>query len=96
MSAGWNVHNEEFFNIPWISKLKVRASYGQLGANFIDPYSFLSTAHGPIPAVVGNDNRVLGYVARYAQENLSWEKSISQNYGIELGFLNNALQFTVE
>lgn len=96
VSAGWNVHNEEFFNIPWISKLKVRASYGQLGANFIDPYSFLSTAHGPIPAVVGNDNRVLGYVARYAQENLSWEKSISQNYGIELGFLNNALQFTVE
>lgn len=96
ISAGWNVHNEEFFNVPWLSKLKLRASYGQLGANFIDPYSFLSTAHGPIPAVVGSDNRVLGYVARYAQQNLSWEKSISQNYGVELGFLDNALQFTVE
>lgn len=96
ISAGWNIHNEKFFNIPWISKFKVRASYGQLGANFIDPYSFLSTAHGPIPAVIGNDNRVLGYVARYAQQNLSWEKSISQNYGVELGFLNNSLLFTIE
>ncbi len=96
VSAGWNVHNEEFFRIPWLSKLKVRASYGQLGANFIDPYSFLSTAHGPIPAVFGSDNRVMGYVARYAQENLTWEKAISQNYGVELGFLNNSLQITAE
>lgn len=95
VSAGWNIHNEKFFNIPWMSKLKIRASYGQLGANFIDPYSFVSTAHGPIPAVFGG-NRVLGYVTRYAQENLTWEKAISQNYAVELGFLDNSLQFTVE
>lgn len=33
--------------------MKIRASYGELGANFIDPYSFLSTAYGPIPSVFG-------------------------------------------
>ena len=26
--------------------MKIRASYGELGANFIDSYSFLSTAYG--------------------------------------------------
>lgn len=46
VSVGWNIHEENFFNIEWISKMKIRASYGELGANFIDSYSFLSTAYG--------------------------------------------------
>ncbi|MDF9830862.1 TonB-dependent receptor [Parabacteroides sp. PF5-6] len=100
VSGGWNVHNEEFFNVSWLSKLKIRASYGQLGANFINPYSFLSVAHGPIPAIFGTNqtasNRSMGYVTRFAQENLTWEKTISQNYAIEIGLLNNALQITAE
>ena len=95
VSVGWNVHNEPFYDIPWLSKLKVRASYGQLGANFIDPYSYISVAHGPVPAAFGED-RVYGYVTRYLQEDLSWEKSISSNAAVELGFLNNSLQFSAE
>ena len=35
VSIGWNIHEEEFFNIDWISRMKIRASYGELGANFI-------------------------------------------------------------
>lgn len=95
VSAGWNVHEEEFFDIPWWSKLKIRGSYGELGANFIDPYSFLSLAYGPVPAIF-NNNRVLGYVTRFAQTDLTWETAKSANAAIELGFLNNALTFTAE
>lgn len=95
VSVGWNVHEEKFFRIPWMSKLKIRGSYGELGANFIDPYSFLSLAYGPVPAIMG-DKRVLGYVTRFAQENLTWETAVSANIGLELGFLNNELTFTAD
>ena len=95
VSAGWNVHEESFFKIPWISKLKLRGSYGEMGANFIDPYSFISLAYGPVATILG-DKRQYGYVTRLAQSDLTWEKAISSNFGIELGFLNNALTFTAE
>ncbi len=94
-SAGWNVHEESFFRVPWISKLKLRGSYGEMGANFIDPYSFISLAYGPVPTILG-DKRQFGYVTRLAQSDLTWEKAISSNFGIELGFLDNALTFTAE
>lgn len=94
-SAGWNVHEEPFFKLPWVSKLKVRGSYGEMGANFIDPYSFVSLAYGPVGTILGN-KRQYGYITRLAQSDLSWEKAISSNFGVELGFLNNALTFTAE
>lgn len=101
VSIGWNVHEEAFFNINWISRLKIRASYGELGANFIDPYSFLSTAYGPIPSVfgenqTGQESVINGYVTKFAQENLTWEKSITKNIALEMAFLDNKLSFTVE
>lgn len=101
VSIGWNIHEEEFFNVEWISRMKIRASYGELGANFIDPYSFLSTAYGPIPAVfgesqTGQESVMNGYVTKFAQENLTWEKSISKNIALEMAFLNNQLSFTAE
>jgi TonB-linked SusC/RagA family outer membrane protein len=95
VSAGWNIHQEEFFKVPWISKLKIRASYGELGANFIDPYSFLTLAYGPVPAIF-NNKRQYGYVTRLAQTNLTWETAVSSNFAVELGFLDNALNFTAE
>lgn len=56
--------------------MKIRASYGELGANFIDSYSFLSTAYGPIPSVfgenqIGQSSVMNGYVTKFAQENLT-------------------------
>lgn len=101
VSAGWNIHEEAFFQVDWISQMKIRASYGELGANFIDPYSFLSTAYGPIPSVFGENQlgqgSVLnGYVTKFAQENLTWEKSISKNVALEMAFFDNRVSFTAE
>ena len=95
VSAGWNIHEESFFKVPSVSKLKLRASYGQLGANFIDPYSFLNLAYGPVPTVMGGV-RQYGYVTRLAQGDLKWETAVSSNVGIEAGFFNNSLTFTAE
>ena len=101
VSAGWNVHEEAFFQVDWINKLKVRASYGELGANFIDAYAFLSTAYGPIPSVfgenqTGQENVLNGYVTKFAQEDLTWEKSITKNVALEMTFLDNQVSLTAE
>lgn len=95
VSAGWNMHEEKFFKVPWISKFKIRGGYGELGANFIDPYSFLSLAYGPVPAIFGN-KRTYGSVTRFVQETLTWETAVSSNIGVELGFLDNSLSFTAD
>lgn len=96
ISAGWNIHNESFFDVSWLSKLKFRGSYGELGANFINPYSFLSLAYGPVPAIFGSTRHLNGYLTRLAQSTLTWETSVSYNIGLELGFINNALTITTE
>lgn len=101
-SIGWNIHNENFFPKDGIiSKLKIRGSYGELGANFINSYSYISNAFGPIPAIFGNsqnspDDRSFGVIAQLADSGLKWETSQTKGVGIELGFLNNALNFTAE
>ena len=94
-SVGWNIHSEPWFDTELLSKLKLRASYGELGANFIDPYTFLNLAYGPVPAIFGS-SRQYGYVTRFAQQDLTWETSITSNAAIEVGVLNNMLTFTAE
>lgn len=95
ISAGWNLHQEKFFHLNWMSKLKIRGSWGQLGANFIDPYKFVSLAYGPVPSIF-NGKRMNGYVTRFAQSDLKWETSESTNIGLEAGFLDNSLTFTFD
>lgn len=94
VSAGWNIHREAFFPGGVVSRLKVRGSYGELGANFIEPYLYISQAYGPIPAVFGKlqtspKDRQMGRVTRIAQQGLTWETSVSKDLGLELGFFEN-------
>ncbi|MBT1696096.1 TonB-dependent receptor [Fulvivirgaceae bacterium PWU4] len=35
VSAGWRISGENFFNVPWIDDLKIRANYGSLGNSSI-------------------------------------------------------------
>jgi len=95
VSAGWNIHEEEFFKVPWVHRLKLRASYGEMGANFINPYQFTNLAYGPV-ATIFNNKRQYGYVTRLMQQTLTWEKAISANVGLEVGLFDNALTFTAE
>jgi len=101
-SIGWNIHNEDFFPKEIIiSKLKIRGSYAELGANFINSYSYITNAFGPIPAIFGDnqnapDDRSFGVIAELADANLKWETSVTKGVGIELGFLKNALNFTAD
>jgi len=90
-SAGWIMSEEDFLSSnDLIDFLKVRASWGELGNSNIPNFAFakslsLDEAYsfgGTIAPGVGQSS--LG------NENLSWEKTTSTNFGVNL-VLNNGL-----
>ncbi|MFD1257983.1 TonB-dependent receptor [Mucilaginibacter terrae] len=98
-SAGWNISEEKFMqNLPFISTLKLRTSYGVTGNFSIGNYAYLSQ--------IGRDNYILGsgdgslapgYVPSTAgNENLKWEKNAMLNIGADIGLFNNQFSLQVD
>ena len=87
VSAGWKISDEEFLNdIDWLSNLKLRASWGQVGNQNIEDYAYLELLRaGDIP---GRE--------RFGNPDLKWETSTQKNIGIDVGLLNNKLALNVE
>ena len=99
VSLGWRISRESFYNIDWMNDLKLRASYGVLGSQNIGDYDYMSVI-----------NNYLGYdfvgqgsisangqgVTDIANTDLKWEKKKSTNIGVDMAFLNNRLQASLE
>ena len=97
--AGWRVSEESWFQTaaPFFDNLKLRASYGQVGA---EPYKGGSIAEFQYLSLYGFTTYVIdGQLVRGLNENVlpnptfTWEVQNSTNFGIEMGFLNNRLNF---
>src|SRR5690606_32923909 len=89
MGFGWNISDEPFFKVPaWLSYLKMRVSYGAAGNNRITDNAWeksFSVQTGSI--YMGGDQTVKTPVLRtstiLANEDLTWETTISRNMGID-------------
>lgn len=99
-SAGWNAHNEKWVqeHLPAISKLKLRASYGQLGNQEIPDYAFISIIGNlynyPFGATpVSNPGSTI--VTR-GNPKVKWESSTQADAGIDIGIWNDKLNLTVD
>ncbi|BDD00825.1 SusC/RagA family TonB-linked outer membrane protein (plasmid) [Persicobacter psychrovividus] len=105
ISAGWNVHNESFFNSSIINHFKVRGSWGQVGNEAIGRFNFLSTVGqmdanngGALAYPMGPDGTPINVIVvnRAANPDLKWETSEQSNVGVDLGFLDDKFMFTTE
>ncbi|MFD2726899.1 SusC/RagA family TonB-linked outer membrane protein [Hyunsoonleella rubra] len=97
-SLGWDVTKESFFKVDWINSLKLRASYGETGnnrtGNTLNP--FTSTLGVNQPYVIGNET-VTGITPNnLPNPDILWETQIKQNYGFNLGLLNDQIQIGVD
>jgi TonB-linked SusC/RagA family outer membrane protein len=94
LSAGWNMAREKFFenlNLSWINTLKLRASYGATGNNSIS-----NTAAYPTLSAVSYAG-LAGYNANsLGNLNLGWEKTHSTDVAVDLGLLQNRIQFSFD
>jgi TonB-dependent starch-binding outer membrane protein SusC len=99
-SAGWNAHNEKWVqdHLPAISKLKLRASYGQLGNQEIPDYGFVSIIgnlynypFGQTP--VSNPGST---ISTLGNPGVKWESSTQGDAGIDLGIWKDKLNLTID
>jgi TonB-dependent starch-binding outer membrane protein SusC len=85
VSAAWRVSQEKFFQVPWISDLKLRLETGitgnQGGGGIYSPLSTGATPSGT------------GFLpSRYSNPGLKWEETNTNNIGINVSFLKNRIQ----
>jgi TonB-linked SusC/RagA family outer membrane protein len=97
ISAGWRISEENFIqeNLSFINELKIKASWGKLGNDRVDPFQYLSTYNMEDGPMFGIDpRREKGFtIARLANPSITWEKVDTKNIGFESIFLNHTLSF---
>ncbi|MFN7115761.1 MAG: SusC/RagA family TonB-linked outer membrane protein [Saprospiraceae bacterium] len=97
-SVAWRISQEPFFKSTWLSDLKVRASYGELGnSEFLSPWQY-NYRINPFPrAVFGNDEEQLGATnTQLANPDLRWETKKTTNFGLDAAFFNSQLSLSAE
>ncbi|MGI8634675.1 MAG: SusC/RagA family TonB-linked outer membrane protein, partial [Segetibacter sp.] len=95
-ALAWKLSEEDFVkNIPAISNLKVRTSYGVTGNSEITPYQSLAGLGNY--SLIFNNARAIGLgVNRLANPDLKWEKTFQVDAGIELGLFQNRISLEAD
>ncbi|KAA0992231.1 SusC/RagA family TonB-linked outer membrane protein [Dyadobacter aurulentus] len=94
VSAGWRIGQEKFMaNVPAISELKVRASYGLIGNNQIPDYASVGLINSANYILGAGDGAIINGLAQGSLGNsiLGWEKAKEVDFGIDLGLFQNRL-----
>src|SRR5690606_19915700 len=97
VAFAWRAKQEEFLkDVDFISDLKLRLSYGQVGNQAISPYTTLGLATRYLTEF--GDAAAIGYLpnTELTNPNLRWETSASTNIGLDFGFFRNRLSGTFE
>lgn len=86
-SAGWRISEEPFFDVPWFSDLKIRASYGSLGNNAVGNYEYQAVYNAA--NYILNNNLFVGFAqTALANSALTWESTYISNLGIDFDLFN--------
>jgi TonB-linked SusC/RagA family outer membrane protein len=94
VALGWNVIHESFMEAyPFITNLKLRASWGIIGNEKIDYNKRYSRVLNSLGSVFGS-NETLHPGSTFGvsgNEDLKWESTYQTDVGLELGFFENQL-----
>ena len=98
-SLGYRFSEEPYFKPlkNFWSNGKLRASYGHIGNEAVGDYRFLSTvsqiASGSVYWLNGNQKITEYAMPTLVSSTLTWERVVTTDVGLDLGFFNNALTF---
>jgi len=104
-SLGWIVTNESFFpKNNWITWLKIRSSYGEVGNDKIGserylylPQPWLTSSgyyFGNTDGSVSDPRYAGAYESRIGNPNVTWERARKMDGGIDLNLFKDRLSFT--
>lgn len=96
-AAGWAFSEENFMkSLYWLSFGKIRASWGQSGQKFSQPYlahGLMASGGGSFLGEPGMAPETSGGVIN---RKLSWEKTDQYDIGLDVSFLDYRLKFTLD
>ncbi|QDK78308.1 TonB-dependent receptor [Spirosoma sp. KCTC 42546] len=93
-SVGWVLSDEDFMKtVMPVSFAKIRASYGVIGNNNIGNYTSYALVNNTTNAVFGSTVATGAVVTSLANPNLGWETTKQFDIGLDLGLLNDRIQF---
>ncbi len=97
-SAAWRLSEENFMEEyrSKVGDLKLRASYGILGNQNVDNYSYQTVYQMNTNQYVFNNQSVPGTAFTYGNALLTWEKAANFNIGIDATFLDNKLYVALD
>lgn len=102
VSVGWRISEEPFIkdNLPWLTNLKLRASYGEQGNDQIDQYQYMTTynfssSSNYIGKFGGNE---VSYIipGTIPNQNVTWEVARTVNVGLDGNIYNSKLGWELE
>lgn len=98
-SLGWRLSEENFIknSFDWIDNLKIRGSYGEVGALAGSPFQYLSTYDVLGTNYVIGGNAVQGIAERAeANPNITWERAKKTDVGVEATLWKGLLNFEID
>ena len=96
-SFGWRLTGEEFMKpLDWLSDLKLRVGWGQVGNDQVGYYS--SYGIYGIGANYNMDGVILPgyYQSQIGNDKLRWERTTQTNVGLDFSFLNGRMTLTAD
>ncbi len=93
LGGTWKIKNEEFFDVDWVDRLNLRASYGLNGNISLSDGPYLILSAGSFNTDTGG---ISSGVASFPNSSLRWEKTKTQNIGLDVDVLNNRLGFSFD
>lgn len=100
VSVGWRIGQESFMEgtKSWLDELKLRASYGSIGNQKINPYQFTpSMSIGQSTTWLDKDDKVtIINSPSLVSADFTWEKVTSLNVGLDFNAFKNRLQTTFD
>jgi TonB-linked SusC/RagA family outer membrane protein len=94
VSGAWNITNESFMNVSWLSALKLRATYG-LSANLGPNTSALLNIRSGV-TLRPTDAESYLYIQDLENSNLTWEKLKEFNAGIDFGLFEGKVTGSID
>jgi len=89
VSAAWNMHQEEFFDLSYVDQLKIRASWGIVGNGNIDSYLSQSLlASNPTTQIGAVIDGVHTYETALVDPGLTWESTRQLDFGFDAHLFN--------
>ena len=92
-SAGWRISEEKWFDATWVDNLKLRGGIGLTGTSAVSAYQYLNTMNlsSGNAVVIGGQGQESIYTSSVANPNISWEKNLNYNIGVDATFWGGLL-----